>query len=76
MRSGLDKPRVRRGVAELRRGEGLLCGEGLRRGVATVHNMEIFVFCFVLFFRCSEDLSIGLMRTLKVYERGPFMFVR
>ena len=22
------------------------------------------VFCFVLFFRCSEDLSIGLIRTL------------
>ena len=36
----------------------------LRRGVATVHSMEIFVFRFVLFFRCFKDLSIGLMRTL------------
>ena len=35
---------------------------------STVHSMEIFVFCFVLFFHCSEDLSIGLMRMLKVYE--------
>ena len=31
---------------------------------STVHNMEIFVFCFVLLFRYFEDLSIGLMRTL------------
>ena len=36
----------------------------LRRGVATVHSMEIFMFCLVLSFRCFEDLSIGLMRTL------------
>ena len=37
---GLDKPRVCRGVAKL-------CpGEGLRYGVATAHNMKIFVFCF------------------------------
>ena len=61
----MDKPRV------------LLCrDEGLRRSVAVlrpdvaiVHSMEIFVFFFVLLFRYSEDLSIGLMRTLKVYER-------
>ena len=51
-RGGLDKPRVHRSV------------EVLLRGVATVHNMEIFVFCFVLLFHYSEDLSIGLMRTL------------
>ena len=43
---------------------GLRCDEGLRRGVATVHNMEISVFCLVLLFCYSEDLSIGLMRTL------------
>ena len=66
----MDKPRVRRGVAKLRRGEGLRRRVAvLRRGVATTHRIEIFVFCFVLFFRCSEDLSVGLMRTLKVYER-------
>ena len=49
---GLDKPRVRRGI------------EKLRHSVATVHSMKIFVFCFVLFFHYSEDLSIGLMKTL------------
>ena len=31
---------------------------------STVHSMEIVVFCFVLFFRYSEDLSIGLIRAL------------
>ena len=51
---GLDKPQVHRGVAVLRRS---VC-------VATVHNMESFVFWFVLFFYCYEDSSIGLMRTL------------
>ena len=40
----------------------------LRRGIAIVHSMEIFVFCYVLLFCYSEDLSIGLMRTLEVYE--------
>ena len=62
---GLDKPRVCRGIAELRCGEGLHPSVAvLRHGVATVHCMEIFVFCFVLLFCYSEDLSIGLMRTL------------
>ena len=36
----------------------------LRRGLATIHSMETFVFCFVLLFRYSKDLSIRLMRTL------------
>ena len=52
---GLDQPRVRRGVALLRHGEGLRRNvtmlrrrEGLRRNIATIHSMEIFVFCFVL----------------------------
>ena len=36
----------------------------VRRGEATVHSMEMLCFCFVLFFRCSEDLSIGLIRIL------------
>ena len=49
---GLDKPRVRRSVVVL------------HRGVATVHSMENFMFCFVLFFRCSKALSIGLRRIL------------
>ena len=52
---GLDKPRVSRGVAKLCR------GEGLRRSVALFIDM---CFCHVLLFRYSEDLSIGLMRTL------------
>ena len=41
---------VCRGVAKLRCGEGLRCSIAvLRRGVATVHSMEIFMllFCFV-----------------------------
>ena len=52
---GLDKPRVCRAVAKL-------ChGEGLRRDVALFIDM---CFCHVLLFRYSEDLFIGLMRTL------------
>ena len=52
-----------RGVAESgvsdRLGFTPLCHD-----VATVHSMEILCFCFVLPFRYSEDLSIGLMRTI------------
>ena len=55
----------------LRRDEGLRHGEGLRRnvavlcrGVALFTTWKFLVFCFVLSLRCSEDLSIGLMRTL------------
>ena len=52
---GLGKPWVRR-------------GEGLRRNVAVlIHGVALFTdvcFCHVLLFRYSEDLSIGLMRTL------------
>ena len=59
---GLDKPRVRRGIAKLR------CGEGLRRSVAVLrHGVALFTnmcFCHVLLFRYSEDLSVKLMRTL------------
>ena len=36
----------------------------LRRSEATIHNMEMLCFCFALFFRCSEDLSIGLIMIL------------
>ena len=36
----------------------------VRCGEATVHNMEMLCLCFVLFFRCSKDLSIGLIRIL------------
>ena len=44
---GLDKLWVRRGVAKLRCGEGLCRSIAvLRRGVATVHSMEIFLFLF------------------------------
>ena len=32
---------------------------------STIHIMEIFMFCHVFQFRYSEDLSIGLMRTMK-----------
>ena len=52
---GLDKPRVRRGIAKLRR-IAVLC-----HGVALFTDM---CFCHVLLFRYSEDLSIELMRTL------------
>ena len=55
----LARSRVRRGVAQLCHNVVVLC-----RDEATVHSMEMLCFCFVLFFRCSEDLSIGLMRTL------------
>ena len=59
---GLDKPRVRRGRAKLRRGEGLHGSIAvLRRGVALFTDM---CFCHVFLFRYSENLSIGLMRTL------------
>ena len=59
---GLDKPRVRRGVAKLRHGKGLRCNiTVLCRGVVLFTNM---CFCHVLLFRYFEDLSIGLMRTL------------
>ena len=59
---GLDKPRVHRGIAKLRHGEGLCRSVAvLRRGVALFTNM---CFCHVFLFRYSEDLSIGLMRTL------------
>ena len=54
----LVKPRVRRDIAELCRGKELRRSEKLRLGVATVHSMFVSLFC------CSEDLSIGLMRTL------------
>ena len=36
----------------------------VRRGEATVHSMKNVVFCFVLLFRYSKDLSIRLMRIL------------
>ena len=59
---GLDKPQVCRGIAKLCR------GEGLRRSVAVLcHGIALFTnmcFCHVLLFHYSEDLSIGLMRTL------------
>ena len=54
-KGGLDKPRIHRGVAKLR------CGEGLRHSIALFTDM---CFCHVLLFRYSKDLSIGLMRTL------------
>ena len=53
-----------------RSGEGSPCHSEAERegwpdlGFATVHSMEMLCFCFVLFFRFSEDLSIGLIRTL------------
>ena len=47
------------GVAERRLGQASTMP---RR--STVHTMEIFVLCFVSFFRCYEDLSIGVIRTL------------
>ena len=52
----------RQGVAYPRR------GEGLRRSVAVLcRGIVLFTdmcFCHVLLFRYSEDLPIGLMRTL------------
>ena len=36
----------------------------LRCGKATIHSMKNVVFCFVLLFRYSKNMSIGLMRTL------------
>ena len=62
---GLVKPRVRYGVVKLCHSEGLHHSVAvLRCGIATVHSMEMFVFCLVLLFRYCKDLSIGLMRTL------------
>ena len=59
---GLDKPRVCRVIAKLR------FGESLRRRVAVLRRGEaLFIdmcFCYVMLFHYSEDLSIGLMRTL------------
>ena len=43
---------------------GRLVKPQVRHGVATIHNMEMFVLCFVFLFRYSKGLSIGLMRTL------------
>ena len=61
-RGGLDKPRVSRGVAKLRRGEGLRHSVAvLCRGVALLTDT---CFCHVFLFQYSKDLSIGLMRTL------------
>ena len=48
---GLDEPRVL-----LRHGKAVL-----RRGIALFTDM---CFCYVFLFRYSEDLSIGLIRTL------------
>ena len=59
---GLDKPRVRRGVAKLCRDEGLRCSVViLCRGVVLFIDM---CFCHVFLFRYSKDLPIRLMRTL------------
>ena len=75
LRSGIGIPRSSvgprqgvacpcRGVAKRRLGQALHRDKGLRRDQATVHALRFFVFCFVLLFRCSEDLSIGLIMTL------------
>ena len=59
---GLDKPRVRQGVAKVHRGEGLHHNVAvLRCGVALFIDM---CFCHVKLFRYFKDLSIRLMRTL------------
>ena len=59
---GFDKPQIRQGVAKLHRGEGLIRSLAvLCRGVALFTDMCIY---HVFLFRYSEDLSIGLMRTL------------
>ena len=55
--------RVLRPTPQLGR-EGGFFHPRVRRGEATVHSMEMLCFCFVLFFCCSENLSIGLIRTL------------
>ena len=55
---GLDKLWVRRGVAKLRCGEGLCRSIAvLRRGIATIHSMEIF-FVFILFLLAQGYLSL------------------
>ena len=56
-RQGVACPR--RGAAEREAWTSL--DKGLRRSVALFTDM---CFCHVLLFRYSEDLSIGLMRTL------------
>ena len=57
----MDKPQVRRIVAQLRCGEGLRSSATPRRSYYSQHGS----FCvFVLVFYFSEDLYIGLMRTL------------
>ena len=65
----MARPRVRRGIAELRCSERLCHNVAvLRRGVATVHIMEILCFCLFLLFCYSEYLSNRLRRTIYVYE--------
>ena len=51
-------PRQRRRSTPRRGQDGGLDKSRVRRGMATVHGMEIFVFCFVLLFYYSKDLSI------------------
>ena len=59
---GLDKPRVRRGVAKLHHSEGLNRNVAvLCRGVATVHSMKIFVFFF---------FSVDPWRGMSTLRRG------
>ena len=61
---GLVKPQARQGVAKICRDEGIHRNVAvLRRGVAIAHNMEFLCFVLFFFFRCFEDLSVGLMRT-------------
>ena len=55
-------PSPQRSAASLRRGRvgrmtrpRVRCGEA---GEATIHSMKNVVFCFVLLFRYSKDLSI------------------
>ena len=60
---------LRRNVSVLCRNVSVLrCGEGLHRNVSVLrHGVALFTdMCFshVLLFRYSEDLSIGLMRTI------------
>ena len=65
LRSG-EGPRCDEWVATPQRGREGEMGQfrvPLRRDEATVHNIEIYVFCLFCF-RCSEDSYIGLMRIL------------
>ena len=58
-------PSPQRSNASPQRGRvGRMARPRVRRDEATIHSMEMLCFCFVLFFCCSEDLSIGLIRTL------------